>query len=292
MSFFKTKQKNIPPQDKKIPPVGAFSHYNKKQSVKAQMQSAKSDKIIIEVDSITLAYEGRPVIENLSFNVKEGDYLCIVGENGSGKSTLMNSLLGLMKPISGKIKFNSLTRNEIGVLPQQTPVQSDFPATVQEIVLSGCLSRKSRGPFLSKGSKELAFQSLEKLGITPLANRLFRELSGGQRQRVLLARALCSAEKLLILDEPVTGLDPASTKDIYSLLDGLNQEGMTIITVTHDIPSALRFGSKILRINKDSVFFGSAEEYKSLPEAASLAEDKQEDKPYGEQGFRYNDDDK
>ncbi len=291
MSFFQKRKKNAPAHEKKLPPVGAWGHYNKKQGIKQQEKPESSEiKILIEVDKLSLSYEGRTVIENMQFTVNKGDYLCIVGENGSGKSSLMNAMLGLLKPTSGRIKLCGVARNQIGVLPQQTPVQPDFPATVQEVVLSGCLARSHKGPFLAKDSKTLAFSAMEKLGITSLASRLFRELSGGQRQRVLLARALCAAEKMLFLDEPVTGLDPASTADIYALLKSLNKEGMTIVTVTHDISAALRFGSRILHVNKDGYFIGSMEEYRTRPEAARYLEEQPETDekiPYGEGGFRY-----
>ncbi len=291
MSFFEKKRKNTPAHEKKLPPVGAWGHYNKKQGIKQQERlEGGESKTLVEVDKLTLSYEGRTVIEDLTFSVQEGDYLCIVGENGSGKSSLMNAMLGLLKPTGGRIRLCGVARNQIGVLPQQTPVQPDFPATVQEVVLSGCLARSNRGPFLAKDSKSLAFSAMEKLGITPLSSRLFRELSGGQRQRVLLARALCAADKMLFLDEPVTGLDPASTADIYALLESLNKDGMTIVTVTHDIPAALRYGSRILHINKDGYFTGGVEEYRTRPEAARFAEeetDQDEKPPYGEGGFRY-----
>ena len=293
MSFFSKKTSKTPSHGQKIPPVGAWGHYNKKQGNKTCTQGNEGNKTpLINVNALSLAYEGRSVIENLSFSVCEGDYLCVIGENGSGKSTLMNALLGIIKPTSGKITFHHLSRNRIGVLPQQTPVQNDFPATVFEVVMAGCLARNSKGPFLSKDARNIAFSNMEKLGITALSDRPFRELSGGQRQRVLIARALCAADKALVLDEPVTGLDPVTTADIYALFRDLNRAGMTVISVTHDVHAAMKYATHILRVNKSSVFFGTIDEYAALPEAARYLIDENEvttaEKPYGEGGFRYN----
>ena len=293
MSFFSKKNKNAPSHGAKIPPVGAFGHYNKKQGVKSSVKEgdASSAALQISVDDVTLSIEGRAVIQGLSFNVFEGDYICIIGENGSGKSTLMNAILGLLKPTGGKIKLHHLARNQIGVLPQISPSEADFPATVSEVVLAGCLARAHKGPFLAKDSKKIAFSSMEKLGITSLSDRSFRELSGGQKQRVLLARALCAADKMLFLDEPVTGLDRTTTADVYSLIEDLSRGGMTIVTVTHDVRSALKYANKILRINKDSYIFADVEEYKKLPEAQIYLQteddDVDRDKPYGDGAFRY-----
>lgn len=293
MNFISSKNKknNKTATAKKIPPVAAWKHYSKKQgAVNERVVRAKGENIV-EVKDLTLSYEGSNVIENLSFNILSGDYLCVIGENGSGKSTLMHAILGLKKQTDGKIIFKSLKRTQIGVLPQQNPTQNDFPALVSEVVMSGCVNRSSRGPFLASGSKKLVFENLERLGITSLANRPFRDLSGGQKQRVLLARALCSAEKMLVLDEPVSGLDPKATADIYSLIADLNRKnGMTVLMVTHDIRAALCYSTKILRINKGSVFFGTTEEFKALPEAEAYIDRKDfpVDEPlYGDGGFRY-----
>ena len=204
---------------------------------------------------LALGYEGRAVLSGLSFSVNEGDYLCIVGENGSGKSTLMKTILGLMKPLSGKIEWGEgLRENEIGYLPQQTAVQRDFPATVWEIVLSGCQSRTGRRPFYSKDEKNLARKNMEKMGISGFARRCYRELSGGQQQRVLLARALCATQKILLLDEPVTGLDPKVTAEMYELIAGLNREGVTVIMISHDITAAVQSASHILHVGHE-IFF-------------------------------------
>ena len=292
MSFFSKKTNKSPVHEQKIPPVGSWRHYNKKQGNRPDGESAdNAPSLLVSVESLTMSYEGRVVLHDLDLSIHSGDYLCIIGENGSGKSTLMNALLGLLKPTGGKVKYHSLTRNQIGVLPQQMPVERDFPATVREVVTAGCLARSTKGPFLSKDAGKIVFSNMEKLGITPLADRPFRELSGGQRQRVLIARALCAAEKMLILDEPVSGLDPKTTADIYTLLQDLNRSGMTIVTVTHDVRVALRYASHILRMNKDHVFFGTAEEYAALPEAKLYLDTEDDDSaagtPYGEGGFRY-----
>ena len=212
-------------------------------------------------ENLRLGYDGREIIHDLSFTVEAGDYLCILGENGSGKSTLMKTILGLQPPLSGKVLTgDGLAPNEIGYLPQQTVVQKDFPASVWEIVLSGCQSRCGLRPFYNKQEKQLAAENMERLGLTPLKKRCYRELSGGQQQRVLLARALCATRKLLLLDEPVSGLDPKVTEEMYTLIEDLNKEGVTIIMISHDIAAAIRYASHILHIGH-SVFFGAKDAY-------------------------------
>ncbi|MBR1407714.1 MAG: metal ABC transporter ATP-binding protein [Clostridia bacterium] len=218
--------------------------------------------------NLTLGYEGRPVLSGVSFSVNEGDYLCIVGENGSGKSTLMKTILGLQKPMGGTIAFrNGVRANEIGYLPQQTAVQKDFPATVREIVLSGCQGRLGKRPFYGRKEKELAALNMEKMGLTALEGRSYRNLSGGQQQRVLLARALCATQKILLLDEPVSGLDPKVTLEMYGLIERLNREdGVTIIMISHDIAAAVQYASHILHVGHET-FFGTCAEYRKSPPA-------------------------
>lgn len=210
---------------------------------------------------LTLGYESKEILSDLSFNVEKGNYLCIVGENGSGKTTLVKALLGLHRPMSGEISAgDELKFNEIGYLPQQTMVQKDFPASVEEIVLSGCRSSKF-SPFYSKQQKKLAAENMEKMNIHSLRKRCYRELSGGQQQRVLLARALCATKKLLLLDEPVSGLDPLVTDEMYKLIDELNKnDKITIVMISHDIPAAIKYASHILHIG-NKIFFGTAQEY-------------------------------
>ncbi len=216
---------------------------------------------LLSVQNLSLGYDSRIIVEGLHFSVEAGNYLCIVGENGSGKSTLMRTLLGLQEPLAGQILMSDgLTRNEIGYLPQQTLVQRDFPASVREIVLSGCQGRCGLRPFYNAEEKRLAAENMEKMGITALARRSYRELSGGQQQRVLLARALCATRKLLLLDEPVSGLDPKVTAELYGVIAELNREGITIIMISHDIAAAVQYASHVLHIGS-SVFFGSREEY-------------------------------
>lgn len=219
---------------------------------------------LIKVSGVSLGYEGKAIVTDLDFEVNKGDYLCIVGENGSGKSTLMKTLLGQKNVVSGKIEFgDGLKQKEIGYLPQQTPVQKDFPASVKEIVYSGCLNGCGLRPFYSKEQKKRANEIMEKLGITDLASCCYRELSGGQQQRVLLARALCATKKLLVLDEPVAGLDPVVTKNLYRLISEINKEGTTVIMVSHDIHAAIEFASHILHIGNKPLFFGTKEDYKN-----------------------------
>ena len=213
--------------------------------------------------NLCLGYEGREIIHDLNFHVNAGDYLCIIGENGSGKSTLMRTILGLQSAMSGKIiTGDGLLSNEIGYLPQQTIVQKDFPATVWEIVLSGCQSKCGLRPFYNAREKQLAAENIERMGITHLAKRCYRELSGGQQQRVLLARALCATKKMLLLDEPVSGLDPKVTAEMYHLIEELNKDGITVIMISHDLNAALTYASHILHIGA-KFFFGTKEEYLS-----------------------------
>lgn len=216
---------------------------------------------LIEVKNVALGYDSKIVLDNLNFEVNSGDYLCIIGENGSGKSTLMKTVLGLKSPLSGEIIFgDGLKRNEIGYLPQQTVVQRDFPASVWEIVLSGCLNKCGFNPFFSKANKSLAKKNMERMNITSLAKRCYRELSGGQQQRVLLARALCATEKILLLDEPVSGLDPKVTSEMYELIKQLNEQGLTIIMISHDMQAALKYASHILQVGA-SIYFGTKQDY-------------------------------
>ncbi|MBQ7095185.1 MAG: ABC transporter ATP-binding protein [Clostridia bacterium] len=223
---------------------------------------------------VALGYEGKAIVEDLNFHVDKGDYLCIVGENGSGKSTLMKTLLNLKKPLRGALELDaSLSHKMIGYLPQQTIVQKDFPASVREIVLSGCLNRGGIRPFYSKAEKEAARSNMEKMGILPLEKRCYRELSGGQQQRVLLARALSATREVLLLDEPVAGLDPKVTKEMYELIGKLNrEEGITIIMVSHDIAAAVRYASHILHIGRKPLFFGKTADYLQTPIGKAFAE--------------------
>ena len=224
---------------------------------------------------LCVGYDGKSVLQDLSFQVFAGDYLCIVGENGSGKSTLMKTILGLQPPISGRILTgDGLRKNEIGYLPQQTVVQKDFPASVREIVLSGCQGRCGSRPFYNKEEKQFAADAMEKMQIAQLAKRCYRELSGGQQQRVLLARALCATRKMLLLDEPVSGLDPKVTAEMYALIEKLNREdGITVIMISHDIAAAVKYASHILHIG-DAVFFGTKTEYLQSPQGRLFATEK------------------
>ena len=222
---------------------------------------------LLTCNNVSLGYDGTVVVEGLNFEVHSGDYLCIVGENGSGKSTLMRTLLHLKEPLSGEITTgDGLKQTEIGYLPQQTVVQKDFPASVYEIVLSGCLNRCGMRPFFNKEEKARAAENMEKMGITHLAKRCYRELSGGQQQRVLLARALCATSKLLLLDEPMAGLDPRVTAEMYEQIAALNRDhGITVIMVSHDIAAAVRYASHILHVSQEPLFFGTKEDYLKSP---------------------------
>jgi zinc transport system ATP-binding protein len=212
---------------------------------------------------LALGYEGEKIIEGLNFSVAAGSYLCVVGENGSGKSTLMKTILGLKAPLAGKIEFgDGLKRNDLGYLPQRLLLQKDFPASVGEIVLSGCLNGCGMRPFYGRKEKETALKNMARLGIADIARRCYRELSGGQQQRVLLARAICAARRLLLLDEPAAGLDPGVTAEMYGVVGELNRsEGVTVIMITHDVNAALKYATHILHLGSRQLFFGPKEEY-------------------------------
>ena len=221
--------------------------------------------MIFECKDVTLGYENKVVAKNLNFKIDQGDYLCVVGENGTGKSTLIKTLLGLIKPLNGEVIANVQGKNHkgVGYLPQQTQAQKDFPASVWEVVLSGVLNNDHRCPFYNKKDKAEAETKMEKLNILDLKKRCYRELSGGQQQRVLLARALCATDSVLILDEPVTGLDPAASMEFYETIKDLNKkENVTIIMVSHDIKNALNYATHILHLEQENDFFGTVEEYK------------------------------
>ena len=222
---------------------------------------------LIECQDVAFSYEGKTVISDLNFRVEQGDYLCVVGENGSGKSTLIKGILRLKTPSTGKLTFgDDLHLNEIGYLPQQTNVQKDFPASVWEVVLSGCLNSLGHKLFFSAKEKQLAQKKMEELHLMKLQDACYRDLSGGQQQRVLLARALCASQKLLVLDEPVTGLDPIVTMEFYHLVREINKtQKISIIMVTHDIKEAVEQADLILHLHNKQLYFGSVENYLATP---------------------------
>ena len=219
---------------------------------------------LITCSHVDFGYEHHDAVVDLTMEVEEGDYLCVVGANGAGKSTLVKGLLGLLAPTGGTIRMaDELKKTGIGYLPQQTAAQKDFPATVREVVLSGALSRRGRRFFYSGEEKEMARRAMERLAISDLERRCFRELSGGQQQRTLIARALCAAGKLLILDEPVTGLDPRAIQDFYRFIKRLNrEEGVAIVMVTHDVANMVEQADKILHLQQKVLFYGKAQDYK------------------------------
>lgn len=221
---------------------------------------------LVSCKNLTLSYESEVAVQNLCIDIESGDYLCVVGENGSGKSTLIKGILGLMRAKSGEIVYGDVHRKEIGYLPQQSVIQRDFPASVWEVVLSGCIGKHGiLNVTYSKEDKERAFKNMEIMGISDLKKRSYRELSGGQQQRVLLARALCATTKLLLLDEPVTGLDPLATAELYSLIKKLNrEENITVVMVSHDVSCALHDSNKVLHMGSNGavLFFGESDEYR------------------------------
>lgn len=215
---------------------------------------------LISCKDLSLGYFHKTVASGLTFSVSEGDYLCIVGENGSGKTTLFKTLLGLLPPLSGELLKSDALLCGIGYLPQKTQAQQDFPATVEEVVRSG-LAAKSRRPFLSKAEKQRAEETMARLGVSELKKHCFFELSGGQQQRVLLARALLSADKLLLLDEPAAGLDEKGAKALYELIGALHESGVAIAEVTHDPSFARPYATHVLRFKGGSAEFLRAEAY-------------------------------
>lgn len=221
-----------------------------------------SNETLLSCADLALGYDGKAVIDNLNFEVNNGDYLCIIGENGTGKSTLIKTLLNLMNPIAGKIiTAKEWNQYEIGYLPQQTELQKDFPASVWEVVLSGTLSKCVNRPFYSKKEKELAEVNIKKMDIWDLRKKCYRNLSGGQQQRVLLARALCATTNLILLDEPTAGLDPKAAFDLYDVIQKLNETGITVIMVSHDIKASIKYASHILHMSKHRNFYGETDVY-------------------------------
>lgn len=222
---------------------------------------------ILSCRDLGFSYDGKEALSGINLDIDKGCYLCIIGENGAGKSTLLKGILGLKKPASGEIIFGDELKNRaIGYLPQQTMMQRDFPASVEEVVLSGCLSRRGGSRFhmfYTKEDRLLVAKNLNRMGIQDLMRNCYRELSGGQQQRVLLARALCASQTMLLLDEPVTGLDPSAASEMYRLISELNhKDNITIIMVSHDIREAVPFASHILLLGRQQLFFGTAEDYR------------------------------
>ena len=219
--------------------------------------------LLLKCEHVDFGYENQDAVIDVSLEVSTGDYICIVGENGSGKSTLMKGILGLLKPTEGKIEISEeLKKAGIGYLPQQTAAQKDFPATVFEEVISGCLGKRGNRPFYSPKEKQTALSNLERLGIADLKKSCFRDLSGGQKQRALIARALCATDKLLILDEPITGLDPSAIQDFYNIIRKLNrEEQVAILMVSHDMANIVRQAGKILHLQQKALFWGTVQDY-------------------------------
>lgn len=218
---------------------------------------------LMTVKNLNIAYDGKSILENINFSVEDGDFLVIFGENGSGKSSLMKTILGLHAQSSGEISFGGgMKRHDIGYLPQASPVQRDFPASVGEVVLSGCLNKLGWRTFYGKKEKQLAENNMKLLGIYEKRGECFRNLSGGQRQRALLARALCAARKMILLDEPIAGLDPSAAADFYETICRINKSGITVIMVSHDVHTSLSVAKHVLKIGKrEAAFFGTPQEY-------------------------------
>lgn len=228
---------------------------------------------VIECKNVSLGYEGKVILENVNFSLKSGDYLYIIGENGTGKSTLIKALLKLKKTMAGSISFgDELKAKEIGYLPQQTQAQKDFPASVYEVVLSGRLNSLGKRPFYSRADKKDALDKIELMGLSAFKNTCYHDLSGGQKQRVLLARAMCATKKLILLDEPVAGLDPKVTKEMYELIAKINRElSITVIMVSHDMEATCKYASHILWLSHEENFFGTRDEFLETKEGMKYA---------------------
>ena len=217
---------------------------------------------LIEIRNLSLGYDKDIILKHVNLDIEENDFICIVGPNGSGKSTLVKGILGLIKPIKGKVKYNGLKQNFIGYMPQETKVDANFPASVFEIVLSGTLNSEKYKMFYTKSQKETAMNNMKLLGIEKLKNKSFCDLSGGQRQKVLLARSLSATTKLLILDEPSNNLDSKSKSELYKTIIDLNKNhGITVIMITHDLDHDNLIGNKILSLRENDIFFGSVDEF-------------------------------
>lgn len=229
---------------------------------------------LITCDDVMLGYDGETVLTDINFKIDSGDYLCIVGENGAGKSTLIKGLLKLINPMKGSIVMSDGLRvSEIGYLPQQTAIQRNFPASILEVVMSGTLNRMGMRPFYSKKEKREAYDKIKLMGLAGLEKRCYQELSGGQQQRVLLARALCATSRMILLDEPVAGLDPVVTADLYELINRINTEmKITVVMVSHDINAALKYSSHILHLSHKQLYFGKTSDYMGSDAAFILSE--------------------
>ncbi len=217
---------------------------------------------LIRFENLSLRYGNRVLFKDLNFSIYEGDYFCIAGENGSGKTTLMNAILGMKEPAEGKITISKDLKNGIGYLPQQKTAQKDFPASVYEVVISGFQKKRGFRPFYNNKEKEIADKNMKRLGILDIKKQCFSELSGGQQQRVLISRALCATDKIILLDEPVTGLDKETTEEMYKIINELNDEGVTIVMISHDASATIRYASRVLHLGS-KVFVGTNEDYKN-----------------------------
>ena len=228
------------------------------------VRETRDSSFSIICEGLAVGYSGKPLCNGFDLEINNGDYICIVGENGAGKSTLIKTLVGLIPSINGKVLLRGdVDKSDIGYLPQQREMQKDFPASVWEVVLSGCLDRLGFRPFYGHKERKLAADAIRELDLEDIKNESFRELSGGQRQRVLLARAIAGSKKVLVLDEPITGLDPVAAAHLYQLLNRLNQNGTTSITISHDISKALSAANKLL-IMSDTPHLASEAERREI----------------------------
>lgn len=210
--------------------------------------------------NLAVGYDGIRQCENISFTLHEGEHLSVIGRDGSGKTALVSAILGLDSPMEGEVTYcGGLKRSEIGCMPQNDMLMGN--ARVLDTVLAGCLGGMNKW-FVGRGEKQRAMDCLTELGAADLAARRMGELSGGQRQRVLLARALCSAERLLILDEPLRGLDAVAAEELLCLIHRIGEErNVSVIFINPPTPRGT-----VLHLAGKPVFYGTAEAYaSSLP---------------------------
>lgn len=215
--------------------------------------------MLFELKNLSCGYNKDLIIKNLNMKMEDGDFICVVGPNGAGKTTLIKTILGLIKPLKGEVIYHDLKPSFIGYMPQESKIDSRFPASNMEVVLSGTLNKVKH--FYSKEDRERALNNFKLLGISKLKDKSFKDLSGGERQKVLLARSLSATSKLLILDEPSNNLDSKSKKELYKLIEDLNQKGLSIMMITHDLDHGNLIGNKILSLREDDTFFGSVESF-------------------------------
>lgn len=234
--------------------------------------SITHEENIIEVKNVSFSYGKRDVLKHVQLMVHRGDYLGLVGGNGSGKTTLLKIILGLVKPDEGMVRlfgkdlatFKEWSR--IGYVPQAaTHFDQGFPATVEEVVLMGRFAEAGLFRSITKKDREKAHKALEAVGMQEYRTRLIGELSGGEKQRTFIARALAGEPEILFLDEPTVGVEKEVREDFYALLKKLNEEGLTVVLVTHDLENIAHEAMHVACLDCTLFFHDSAEEFLKNP---------------------------